>query len=41
MSIGELITFLEGLFKQLMEIFGGLFNKEGEEGEEGDAAETV
>ncbi len=32
MSIAELIVFLEELFAQLMEFFGGLFNKD-EEGE--------
>lgn len=30
MSIKELIVFLEELFAQLMELFGGYFNKEEE-----------
>ncbi len=30
MSIAELITFLEELFAQLIELFGGYFNKEEE-----------
>ena len=33
MSIAELIVFLEALFAQLMELFGGLFNKDEAEGE--------